>query len=163
MNDLLSGATTSGGITLSATGFPDGSFNVTASGFGLNNAGSDDTDEFDPGQGFTFTFDTGVELNSLKVSQFGSGTSNATVSFDGGATIASVTGTGITSLSDTYVSSGTVLRFESDGSTPFSLDNIVVTSAVPEPTSFTALLGLSSLALVATRRRRQKPSPMLAA
>ena len=104
LNDLLSGATTSGGITLSATGFPDGSFNVTASGFGLNNAGSDDTDEFDPGQGFTFTFDTGVELNSLKVS-----------------------------------------------------------SAVPEPTSFTALLGLSSLALVATRRRRQKPSPMLAA
>jgi len=155
LDNSLTGSTTSGGITLTATGFPDGVFNVTSSGFGLNAAAGspEDTDEFDTGEGFTFYFDTSVELNSLKVSQFGD--SQGLLAFEGGSTITSITGTGITSLNNTFVSSGTVLRFTSTGTTPFSLDNFIVT-AVPEPATYAAILGaLTLLGVVIVRRRQQ--------
>ena len=44
------------------------------------------------------------------------------------------------------------------------IDNFSLTySAVPEPSSFAALIGLGALGMVATRRRRQKPAGALSA
>lgn len=161
LDGLTSGSATVSGVTLTATLFPDGVFNQTASAFGINAAsGSDDTDEFDPGEGFTFSFSTDVILNSISVSSFGS-TSSGLVSFNGGSTIASITATGTTSLAATFVSAGTVLRFISNSSdltlasSDFSLDSITVTLAsVPEPSSGALLGGLAVVGFVASRRRR---------
>ncbi len=158
LDNLLTGSTIGGGITLTATGFPDGVFNVTGSGFGINaTSAGDDTDEFDAGEGFTFYFDTNVVLNSLKVSQFGD--SQGSLVFDGGSTITSITETGIASLGDTFVSSGTILRFSSTGTTPFSLDNIIVTAAVPEPSTYAVVLGsLTLIGVMIIRRRNSRIS-----
>jgi len=154
----LTASTTSGGITLSVTGFPSGVFNVTASGFGLNADGSgDDTDEFDQNEGFTFSFDTTVTLDSIKVSQFGAG-SSGTVAFDGGSSIASISSTGTTSLTSTMVSSGTLLRFTSTGTAAFSVDNLIVTSAVPEPSTYALIFGAATLGFVIYRRRSKRVS-----
>lgn len=142
------------------TGFHDGSFNQTGTGFGLNSSAStvegDDTDEFDENEGFTFSFDTTVLLQNVTVSSFG-GSSAGAISFDGGSTIASITATGMTSLSDTQVLQGTVLRFTSTGSgstDQFSLDSLTV-SAVPEPSTYATLGGLAILGFAATQRRRR--------
>lgn len=53
----------------------------------------------------------------------------------------------------------TVAGFENSDnasqSTSFSLDNIAITTAIPEPSSAALLIGAASLALVATRKRRR--------
>lgn len=159
LDGLTTGSATVGGITLTATLFPDGVFNQTGSAFGINAAsGTDDTDEFDPGEGFTFSFSTHVILNSITVSSFGT-TSSGLVSFNGGSAIASISSTGITSLSSTFVTAGTILRFASNSadislaSSDFSLDSLTVTS-VPEPSAFALLGGLAAVGFVASRRRR---------
>lgn len=158
LDGQTSGNATVNGVTLHATLFPDGAFNQTGSAFGINAVnGDDDTDEFDPGEGFTFSFSVDVTLNSISLSNFGS-TSLGLISFNGGADIATLT-TQTTSLGGTFVSAGTLLRFESNSpdtalnSSDFSLDSISVT-AMPEPSSFTLLGGLAALGLAATRRRR---------
>lgn len=156
LDGLSSGSATFGGVTLSATSFSEAAsqvFNATGSNFGINADGTDTTSEFDQNQGFTFSFNQDVTLNSISVNSFG-GSSAGSLDFDGGANITSITATGLTSLSDTAVSSGTVLRFTSTGTSAFSLANIVATSAVPEPSSFAALAGLAMLGFIGTRRRR---------
>lgn len=157
LNGDASGSVATGGITLTATVFPSGAFNQTASGFGINAAGSgDDTDEFDPGEGFTFSFDQSVFINSLTVSSFG-GSSIGVLSYDGGANIATISSTGTTVINSSVIASGTLLRFASTSGV-FSLDAITVT-AVPEPASAAALAGAAMLAFTATRRRGRSPSP----
>lgn len=161
LDGQTTGSATVNGVTLHATLFPDGVFNQTGSAFGINAAnGADDTDEFDPGEGFTFSFSTNVILNSVSLSNFGS-TSRGLISFNGGAEIATLT-TQETSLGATFVSAGTVLRFESNSpdttlnSSDFSLDSLSVT-AMPEPSSFALLGGVAALGLAAVRRRRATP------
>jgi hypothetical protein len=150
------GSVTAGGITLTATVFPSGTFNQTGSGFGINAAGSgDDSDEFDPGEGFTFSFDQAVIINSLTVSSFG-GSSVGLLSYDGGAVIANITSTGTTTVTSSLIASGTTLRFESTSGV-FSLDAITVT-AIPEPASTAALVGAAFFAIAATRRRGLRTS-----
>ena len=157
MDDVAAGTATFGGLIMSATAFADGegeAFNATSSSFGVNDGPTGDTTaEFDQNEGFTFSFSQDVTLDSLTVSSFG-GDSSGSLDFDGGANITSIAATGLTSLSDTTVSSGTLLRFTSTGISAFSLSNIVVTSAVPEPSSFAALAGLAMLGFVGSRRRR---------
>jgi hypothetical protein len=158
LNGQTTGSSSVNGVTLTATRFPDGLFNLTASGFGVNAAASgDDTDEFDPGEGFTFSFSTDIILNSLNVTSFGA-TSSGLISFNGGSAIASITATGLTSLSSTFVSAGTVLRFESNSgdtalaTSDFSFDSISVT-AVPEPSTYALFGGLAVLGIATFRRR----------
>jgi hypothetical protein len=140
------------GLTLSTSVFPNGVFNQTASGFGVNaDGGTDDSDEFDTNEGFTFSFDQAVRLVSLSVSSFGGG-SAALLAFDGGATIASISSTGVTALADTAVTANTLLRFTGTGTSPFSLDSLSVT-AIPEPASAGYLGGFALLCALRRRRR----------
>jgi hypothetical protein len=141
-----------GGLTLTTALFPSGVFNQTTASFGINAVGADESAEFDQGEGFTFSFDQDVTLTSLTVSSFG-GASAGTLSVQGGATIASISSTGLKSLDSFFVSSGTTLRFEATGSSAFSLDNLSV-STVPEASTYGLILGLT--ALVATTRRRRR-------
>jgi hypothetical protein len=156
LDNLSTGSSTVGGLTLTMTLFPGGLFNQTGSAFGINApGGSDASDELDSGEGFTFSFSQDVTITSISVSSFGSGNSG-TLSFNGGSSIGSVTSTGLTVINSSVISSGTTLRFESS-SGAFSLDSIAV-SAIPEPSAYAFLAGMGGLVLAASRRRRTHPA-----
>jgi len=154
LDGVASGSSTLGNVTLTMTLFPDGVFNQTTSGFGINAVTSaDDTDEFDAGEGFTFSFDHNVTLDSVAVSLFGSGNSGR-ISYDGGSVIGTITSTGTTILNSPLITSGTVLRFESLVGA-FSLDSLTVT-AMPEPETAALLGGAGTLGLVFLHRLRSR-------
>ena len=152
LDGFATGTSTVGGVTMTLTLFPDGVFNQTGSAFGINAAaGTDDTDEFDAGEGFTFSFNHNVTLDSVSVSLFGAGDS-ARISYDGGSLIGTLSATGTTLINSSLITSGTVLRFESLSGT-FSLDSITVT-AMPEPHATTAIAGAGILGLTLLHRLR---------
>lgn len=155
VDGLASGSSTVGNVTVTMTLFPDGVFNQTGSAFGINAvSGTDDPDEFDTGEGFTFSFDHNVTLDSVSVSLFGSGDSGR-LSFDGGSIIGTISATGTTVLNSSVITGGTILRFESLSGT-FSLDSLTVT-AMPEPDAFALFGGASALGLALLRRLRPRP------
>jgi len=152
LDGVASGSSTVGGVTLTMAVSPDGVFNQTGSAFGINAAaGTDDTDEFDAGEGFTFSFNHNVTLDSVSVSVFGSGDSGR-ISYDGGSVIGTISSTGTTVLNSSLITSGTVLRFESLSGT-FSLDSLTVT-AMPEPHTMAFLAGTGALGLTLLHRLR---------
>lgn len=154
LDGLASGTATVETVTVTMTLFPDGVFNQTVSAFGINAAaGTDDTDEFDAGEGFTFSFNHNVTLDSVAVSSFGSGNSGR-ISYDGGSVIGTITGTGTTILDSSVITSGTVLRFESLVGA-FSLDSLTVT-AMPEPDTVPLLSGAGALGLALLHRFRSR-------
>jgi hypothetical protein len=143
------------GLTITATAFAPGdgeTFWSNSADFGVNADGGEDTaDEFDVDEGMTFYFDHDVTLTNIDVGTFG-GADEGTIAFDGGAAISSITATGLTTLGDTYVASGTVLRFTAISGS-FTLDGLTV-SAVPEPSTGAALAGLVGFGFAVSRRRR---------
>lgn len=150
VDGLAAGTSTVGSVTVSLSLFPDGAFNQTMSGFGINAVTSaDDTDEFDAGEGFTFSFDHNVTLDSVAVSLFGTGNSGR-ISYDGGSVIGTISATGTTVLNSSIITSGTVLRFESLIGA-FSLDSFTVT-AMPEPNAFALFGGAGALSIALLRR-----------
>lgn len=154
LDGVASGSAIVENVTITLTLFPDGVFNQTASAFGLNAAsGTDDTDEFDAGEGFTFSFNHNVTLDSVAVSSFGSGNSGR-ISYDGGSVIGTITGTGTTILNSSVITGGTVLRFESLVGA-FSLDSLTVT-ALPEPNTFALFGGAGALGLALLHRFRSR-------
>ena len=154
LDGVVSGSATVETVTLTMTLFPDGVFNQTSLAFGINAAaGTDDTDELDAGEGFTFSFNHNVTLDSVAVSLFGSGDSGR-ISYDGGSVIGTIGATGTTILNSSLITSGTVLRFESLSGT-FSLDSLTV-SAMPEPHTVPLLGGTAALGLSLLHRFRSR-------
>lgn len=160
LSGLATGSTSVDDLTMVATLFPDGVFNQTKAGFGVNAVSTtDNTHQFDPGEGFTFSFNQDVLLTNISVSSFGD-YSHGLVSFQDGQAIAFILKTGPTSLENTLVTAGTILRFESNStettvpSSAFSLDSITV-AIVPEASAAGLVAGVVSIIGVITRRRRR--------
>lgn len=156
LDGVASGTATVETVTVTMVLFPDGVFNQTGSAFGINAAaGTDDTDELDTGEGFTFSFNHNVTLDSVAVSLFGSGDAGR-ISYDGGDVIGTISATGTTVLNSSIITGGTLLRFESL-SGAFSLDSLTVT-AMPEPNTFALFGGAGALGLALLRRVRPRPA-----
>jgi hypothetical protein len=153
-DDLESGSTTSGGLTLTATA-SSGTFNSTpAGGFGINAMPSDDiTNQFDnqstDGAEFmTFSFNQNVDFVSIELTEFGADEAFLTIA-------------GITTIigSNSFIfASGTTLAANTDATfgfhsgNGFELASLVVT-VVPEPRTYALLSGCCALAAVMLRRR----------
>lgn len=156
-----SGSFTVGGIEITATAMPGQTFNATGSGFGINHTNSgDDTDGFDFGnttgevaEFFTLEFDQAVNLVSFDVSSWGA--SDEAVLTDGATTVATISSTGVTSLSNYQLGASSILTVSTTAGTysnGWSFDSITVT-AVPEPGSFALLAGFCGLVFVMLKRR----------
>lgn len=163
LDGASTGSFTVGGIEMTATTSVD-IFNATASNFGINQSASgDDTDGFDftetsgPGiaEGFSLTFDTDVQLVSFNVSSWNSGFDEVTL-MDGATTVATITSTGVTALSNYALSSSSTLTVTTTAGTygnGWSFESITV---VPEPRTYVLLAGFSALSFVMLRRRVTK-------
>lgn len=165
---------TQANITLTAEAYLDG---VSAStllngsdgdGFGVNATGADkSTTRFDNKAGIesiVFTFNTAGTFDSLDLRYFTSD-DGATLIFDGGSTynITSVTLTSgnVFAVDEDFTSGQEITLQIASGLTgeqDFALESLTI-SAVPEPSSLAALLGLGALGFVATRRRGKKSQP----
>ena len=152
-DDLASGSTISGGLTLTASA-SSGTFNSTAiGGFGINAMPSGDiTIQFDnqstDGAEFmTFSFNQNVDFVSIELTEFGDDEAFLTIA-------------GITTIigSNSFIfASGTTLAANTDATFGFHSGNgfelaSLVVAVVPEPGSAVLLLG--GLAMLAGRRRR---------
>lgn len=147
-------------LTLTVTSVnPDGKLNWTSSGgFGINSSiASDDTDGFDTGESFSFSFDQDVTLTSITVSSWNSN-DNATLTVSGSGDFATVSSTGLTTFA-LNVTSGSTVTITANGTTAigngFYLDSLSV-SAIPEPSTYAAILGALALGVIYIRRRKQK-------
>jgi len=140
-----------------------GTFNATASNFGINQPSSgDDTDGFDftesggPGlaESFTLSFDQDVLLGSFSVSSFG--VSDEITLLDGAITVVTVGSTGTASLGNYFLSSGSSLSVMTTAGAygnGWSFDSIDV-SAVPESGTYAMLAGFAAVGFAMLRRRR---------
>ncbi|MEZ7843135.1 MAG: PEP-CTERM sorting domain-containing protein [Opitutales bacterium] len=153
-DDLASGSTISGGLTLTATA-SSGTFNSTpAGGFGINaNASDDITNQFDnkstDGAEFmTFSFNQNVDFVSIELTEFGADEAFLTIA-------------GITTIigSNSFIfASGTTLAANTDATFGFHSGNgfelaSLVVAVVPEPGTYALLSGCCALAAVMLRRR----------
>ena len=153
-DDLASGSTISGGLTLTAAA-SSGTFNSTpAGGFGINAMPSGDiTNLFDnqstDGAEFmTFSFNQNVDFVSIELTKFGDDEAFLTIA-------------GITTIigSNSFIfASGTTLAANTDATfgfhsgNGFELASLVVT-VVPEPRTYALLSGCCALAVAMLRRR----------
>ena len=162
LDGLSSGSFTVGTIGITATASA-AVFNATSSEFGINQTASgDDTDGFDFGEvagpgiaeGFTLSFDQGVQLIGFSVSSWNDGTDAVTIT-EAAATVATIANTGMTSLGNYSLSLGSTLTVATTGGSygnGWSFDEITV--VVPEPGAGALFAGLGGMAFVALRRRR---------
>tara|TARA_B110000196_G_scaffold317607_1_gene331077 strand:+ start:5824 stop:6426 length:603 start_codon:yes stop_codon:yes gene_type:complete len=155
-DDLESGSTTSGGLTLTATA-SSGTFNSTpAGGFGINAMPSDDiTNQFDnqstDGAEFmTFSFNQNVDFVSIELTEFGADEAFLTIA-------------GITTIigSNSFIfAPGTTLAANTDATFGFQSGNgfelaSLAVMTVPEPRTYALLSGYCALAVVMLRRNSQ--------
>jgi len=153
-DDLASGSTISGGLTLTAAA-SSGTFNSTTSGgFGINAMPSGDiTNLFDnqstDGAEFmTFSFNQNVDFVSIELTEFGADEAFLTIA-------------GITTIigSNSFIfASGTTLAANTDATFGFHSGNgfelaSLVVAVVPEPRTYALLSGCCALAVAMLRRR----------
>ncbi|MGB0744299.1 MAG: hypothetical protein ACPGSB_07210 [Opitutales bacterium] len=151
------------GIEITATALID-EFNVTGSGFGINQAASnDDTDAFDftqdapgPGvaEGFTLSFDQAVTLINFEVSSWNSGVDEVTL-MDGATIIATISSTGINLLGNYSLGAFSPITVNTTAGSygnGWSFDAITV-AAVPEPSLYGLIASACGIVLVTLRRR----------
>jgi len=152
-DDLASGSTISGGLTLTAAA-SSGTFNSTTSGgFGINAMPSGDiTNLFDnqstDGAEFlTFSFNQNVDFVSIELTEFGADEAFLTIA-------------GITTIigSNSFIfASGTTLAANTDATFGFHSGNgfelaSLVVAVVPEPRTYALLSGCCALAVAMLRR-----------
>lgn len=153
-DNLASGSTIAGGLTLTATA-SSGTFNSTpAAGFGINAMPSGDiTNQFDnqstDGAEFmTFSFNQNVDFVSIELTEFGDDEAFLTIA-------------GITTIigSNSFIfASGTTLAANTDATFGFHSGNgfelaSLIVAVVPEPRTYALLSGCCVLAAVVLRRR----------
>ncbi|MDZ8117322.1 hypothetical protein [Pontiella agarivorans] len=151
--DGQSTASVTNGSLIATLSSSEGTLNRTASGFGMNGPGSDDTDALNLDQYIDITFDQTVRFKNVNVSSWGSG-SSAEIrlgSNDVYTAMGTISTTGNAPF-DFRISGGQTVRIYATGETTptngFSFDGFSV-EAIPEPAviSFIALISLGSLAI----------------
>ena len=137
----------------------------------INNSGFDEIDtgggvtessDFNTGEGFIFNLSGNAAIDVIEFENLNAG-NIYTVSVDGGPSQAfdgpdgNVTGAGLGALEDVEIAAGTSITIEVSGplvSNRGGIESITFhTTAVPEPSSLLALMGMAGL--VAARRRRR--------
>ena len=176
---ILTASTLDGNLSSSLFSVSDGSFTDTTSttgtppdGNAIREAGS--WNAVSPTKYFSFTItpDVGQELSitgiSFEYRQTASGALNYQVDVGGNTNVASGTFTRDStwrSVNDSVTLSGITSATEiriygfNGGTGSFSIDTVTLTgsvSAVPEPSSFAALVGLGVLGFAGLRRRHQR-------
>jgi hypothetical protein len=153
LDDRASGSVTNNGVIVTLTA-SDGVMNRTASGFGINAPGTDDTDALNSGQYIDLVFGADVVFSSLTVSSWGSGDQGQIQYGPSLVSSAPIAGTGET-VFNIAVAANETLRIAAISDTApdngFSLDGFTV--AVPEP-AVLGLMGIGSGLLMLGRRRR---------
>jgi hypothetical protein len=149
------GSVTNTGLVATFTA-SDGVLNRTASGFGVNGTGTDDTDALNTGQYIDLSFSRDVVFTSLIVSSWGAG--DAGVVQFGPALVSqeSIPGSGEAAFNIVLPANETLrvkATADSGATNGFSMDGFAVT--VPEPATL-GLLGFGSGLIWMARRGRPR-------
>ncbi len=172
MDGLTSGVytTAQNGVTLEVTFTSGGTagddeFNLTGTGFGINNSGGgDDTDALDDSEFITFSFNLDGTFQSIEFDRLGSGTDDTgDLSFDGGS-VFNFDGDSDNPLAiNTLFSINQIITLEHTGDLSpdsgtntrgFGLEKIIV-NVVPEPATI-AMFGIGGLIAFIIRRSALK-------
>jgi hypothetical protein len=153
-DDLASGSTISGGLTLTAAA-SSGTFNSTpAGGFGINAMPSGDitnlfdNQSIDGAEFMTFSFNQNVDFVSIELTEFGADEAFLTI-----AGITTIIGSSsFIFASGTTLAANTDATFGFQSGNGFELSSLVVT-VVPEPGTYALLSGCCALVVAMLRRR----------
>jgi hypothetical protein len=153
-DDLASGSTISGGLTLTAAA-SSGTFNSTpAGGFGINAMPSGDitnlfdNQSIDGAEFMTFSFNQNVDFVSIELTEFGADEAFLTI-----AGITTIIGSSsFIFASGTTLAANTDATFGFQSGNGFELSSLVV-AVVPEPGTYALLSGCCALVVAMLRRR----------
>jgi hypothetical protein len=151
LDGKVSGSVTNSGVivTVSAS---DGVLNRTASGFGINGTGSDDTDALNSGQYIDLRFSQNVTFSNVTVSSWGSSDAGELQLGPSFVSQGSLSGTGDTAY-DFLVNEGETVRIlataDSGPTNGFSVDSFMV--AIPEPAALGLIILGSGIMLLSRR------------
>ena len=154
LDNQASASVTNNGIIATFTA-SDGELNRTSLGFGVNGAGTDDTDALNAGQYIDLAFDQDVSFLNVNVSSWGAsdaGVVQLGPLFDSQGDLSS----GDTAF-DFAVLAGTTVRIlataDSGATNGFSVNSFTV-DTIPEP-AVIGLLGIGSGFMLLTRKRKE--------
>lgn len=151
-----SGSVTNGGLIVTFTA-SDGVMNRTTSGFGINGAGTDDTDALNAGQYIDLAFSQSVTFSNLNVSSWGASDAGEVQLGPAFVSQGSISGSDDTAY-DFMVNAdaGETVRImataDSGATNGFSVDSFTV--AIPEP-AVLGLIGLGSGIMMLARKRKK--------
>ena len=156
LDNQLSGSVTNSGlvVTVSAS---DGVLNRTSSGFGLNGAGTDDTDGLNAGQYIDLVFDQDVSFENVNVSSWGAsdaGEVQLGPLFDSQGSLAKNDTAFEFDVIKASTHSVRILATADSGATNgFSVNSFTV-DTIPEP-AVIGLIGLGSGVMMLLHKRRR--------
>lgn len=154
LDDKMSGSVTNSGLVVTVTA-SDGVLNRTSSGFGVNGAGTDDTDALNIGQYIDLVFNRNVSFSNLVVSSWGASDAGEVRLGPAFVSQGSISGSGDTPF-DFMVDAGETVRIfataDSGASNGFSIDGF--SAVVPEP-AVLCLVAAGSGTLMLCRRRKR--------
>ena len=155
LDNQASASVTNNGIIATFTA-SDGELNRTSSGFGVNGAGTDDTDGLNAGQYIDFVFDQDVSFVNVSVSSWGASDAGEVQLGPSFVSQGGITNTGDT-VFDFDVIEGATVRVlataDSGATNGFSFNSFTV-DTIPEP-AVIGLLGLGSGFMLMTRKRKE--------
>jgi len=153
LDNKMSGSVTNGGLIVTVTA-SDGVLNRTASGFGVNGAGTDDTDALNADQYIDLVFSHSVTFSNLTVSSWGASDAGEVRLGPVFVSQGSISGSGDT-VYDFMVDAGETVRIfamaDSGATNGFSVDGF--SAVVPEP-AVLCLIALGSGTLMLYRKRK---------
>ena len=154
LDNESSGSVTNSGLVVTVTA-SDGVLNRTSSGFGVNGAGTDDTDGLNAGQYIDLAFNQDVSFENVNISSWGAsdaGIVQLGPLFDSQGDIS----TGDTTFGFDVLDGATVrvlATADSGATNGFSMNSFTV-DTIPEPAAI-GLIGLGSGFMLLTRKRKQ--------
>lgn len=156
LDNKASGSVTNGGVIVTVTA-SEGNLNRTSSGFGINGAGSDDTDGFNAGQYIDLMFSRNVTFTNLVVSSWG-GSDAGEVQLgpsyvsQGGIDGSENTAYGFAVDAEAGETVRILATADSGATNGFSVDAFSV--VIPEPAAV-GLMGLGSGIIMLARKRKR--------
>lgn len=157
LDNQVSGSVTNSGLIVTVTA-SDGVLNRTSSGFGVNGAGTDDTDGLNAGQYIDLFFDQDVSFYSVTVSSWGSSDAGIVQLGSLFESQGSITNTGATIFGFDVIQANTnsvriMATADSGATNGFSVDGFTV-DTIPEP-AVIGLIGLGGGFMMLLRKRKR--------